>query len=100
MVSAADRPPPTGAPVTEGATPGAAATSPGGGDRWGDERGLLFADEDNTGTAGSDPEAATPAREAVDEAEIDDLAQATRSEHHDITAEVPVTPPVQGSSDR
>ena len=59
--------------------------------------GFSAAGEDADGATGNDPEAATQALDAVDQAEIDDLDQAKRSEHHEITAEVPVTPPSQGT---
>ncbi|HEY5874562.1 MAG TPA: DivIVA domain-containing protein [Ilumatobacteraceae bacterium] len=75
LSAASDMPPPFGTPVAEG--------------------GLSFAGGDESGTA-SDPEAATQALDAMDQAEIDDLDLAN-GEHHDITAEVPVTPPAQGS---
>jgi DivIVA domain-containing protein len=93
LSAASDMPPPFGTPVAEVATPVSSATSAGGtggagvagvAERWGD-----------SGTAGSDPEAATQALDAVDQAELDDLDRA-KGEHHDITAEVPVTPPAQG----
>lgn len=101
LSAASDMPPPFGTPVAEVATPVSSATGSGGAERWGDERGLAFAEEDSAGTAdGNDPDAATQALPAVDPAAIDDLEQAKHAEHHEITAEVPVTPPAQGSGMR
>ena len=102
LSAASDMPPPYGAPVTEVADSVSSASASGtaGAERWGDEPGLSAAGEDADATTGSDAEAATQALDAVDQAEIDDLDQAKRAEHHDITAEVPVTPPAQGSGMR
>ena len=101
LSAASDMPPPNGAPVTEVATPVSSATGTSGigAERWGDEPGLS-AGEGHSATTGNDPEAATQALDAVDQAEIDELDQAKRAEHHDITAEVPVTPPAQGGGMR
>jgi hypothetical protein len=105
LSAASDMPPPFGTPVAEVATPVSSATSAGGtggaggaggAERWGDAGGLSFAGGADSGTAESDPEAATQALDAVDQAELDDLDLPTGAEHHDITAEVPVTPPAQG----
>ena len=103
LSAASDMPPPFGTPVTEVATPVSSdtgASGAGGGERWGDEPGLPNASEGDSATAGNDPEAATQALDAVDQAEIDDLEQPERTEYHEITAEVPVTPPAQGSGMR
>jgi DivIVA domain-containing protein len=103
LSAASDMPPPNGAPVTEVATPASSAagtSGSAGADRWGDELGFSAAGDDAGAATGSDPEAATQALDAVGQAEIDDLDQAKRAEHHDITAEVPVTPPSQGTGMR
>jgi hypothetical protein len=103
LSAASDMPPPFGTPVTEVATPVSSATGAsgtGGAERWGDEPGLPNGSEGDSATGGNDPEAATQALDAVDQAEIDDLEQPNRTESHEITAEVPVTPPAQGSGMR
>jgi hypothetical protein len=97
LSAASDMPPPNGAPVTEVATPITSAAGAGNADRWGDESGLPSAGEGDNATAGADPEAATQALDALHQTGIDDLDRAKRAEHHhDITAEVPVTPPAEG----
>ncbi|MGD9702062.1 MAG: DivIVA domain-containing protein [Acidimicrobiia bacterium] len=93
LSAASDMPPPLGEPVAAVGAPASAAAEQDA-DIWGDEADLAFADDGEPPPSAIDADSPTQALRAVPgRPEADDHEHPELFDQHEITAEVPVTPP-------